>query len=153
MKKNKGFSMVELIIVIAIMAILAGALAPALIKYIAKSKMSVDMTTAEEIAKAMVVVLTDNEDIDAVIHDTTPQAVSQMDGPKFKEAVCKELGVDSADKIKGKTKKDADGNVISNEFYYKLDTSKNKVEVYYGDQSGSADYMIYPTTGKKLPVD
>ena len=35
-KDNKGFSLVELIIVIAIMAILAGALAPALIKYIAK---------------------------------------------------------------------------------------------------------------------
>ena len=32
--QNEGFSLVELIIVIAIMAILAGALAPALIKYI-----------------------------------------------------------------------------------------------------------------------
>lgn len=32
--KNSGFSLVELIIVIAIMAILAGALAPALIKYV-----------------------------------------------------------------------------------------------------------------------
>ena len=36
--RNEGFSLVELIIVIAVMAILAGVLAPALIKYIRKSK-------------------------------------------------------------------------------------------------------------------
>ena len=40
---NKGFSLVELIIVIAIMAILAGALAPQLIKYIDNSRKSTDV--------------------------------------------------------------------------------------------------------------
>lgn len=38
---NKGFSLVELIIVIAIMAVLAAALAPQLIKYIEKSRNNV----------------------------------------------------------------------------------------------------------------
>lgn len=37
---NEGFSLVELIIVIAIMAILAGAIAPALIRYIDKARAS-----------------------------------------------------------------------------------------------------------------
>ncbi len=39
---NKGFSLVELIIVIAIMAILAAALAPQLIKYLEESRVSTD---------------------------------------------------------------------------------------------------------------
>ena len=51
-KNNKGFSLVELIIVIAIMAILAGALAPALIKYINKSRRSADISNADTIRTA-----------------------------------------------------------------------------------------------------
>ena len=49
---NKGFSLVELIIVIAIMAILAAALAPQLIKYIEKSRISSDKTEAASVKSA-----------------------------------------------------------------------------------------------------
>ncbi len=52
-KNNKGFSLVELIIVIAIMAILAGAIAPALIKYIDKSRKSNDVSSAKTIKTAV----------------------------------------------------------------------------------------------------
>lgn len=47
--RNHGFSMVEIIIVIAIMAILAAALAPQLIKYVRKSRRSTDIQIANEI--------------------------------------------------------------------------------------------------------
>ena len=53
MKKNKGFSLVELIIVIAIMAILAAAIAPALIRYIDKSRKADDVTAAGTIQTAV----------------------------------------------------------------------------------------------------
>jgi len=51
MRRNRGFSMVELIIVIAIMAILAAALAPALVRYIKKAQKSYDLDTARELGQ------------------------------------------------------------------------------------------------------
>ena len=59
--KNKGFSLVELIIVIAIMAILAAAIAPALIRYIDKSRRADDVAAAETINTAISAALA-NED-------------------------------------------------------------------------------------------
>lgn len=61
MRKNKGFSLVELIIVIAIMAILVGVLAPQLIKYIEKSKVAADTQVVDSIHTAMLTAMMDPE--------------------------------------------------------------------------------------------
>jgi type II secretory pathway pseudopilin PulG len=47
--KNKGFSMVEIILIIAIMAILGSALAVRIIKYVTESRISVDKQTCSTI--------------------------------------------------------------------------------------------------------
>ncbi|MCH5263507.1 MAG: pilin [Lachnospiraceae bacterium] len=66
MKKmnNKGFSLVELIIVIAIMAILIVVLAPQYLKYVEKSRNSTDLQNITEIKTALEVY---SADPDAVV--------------------------------------------------------------------------------------
>ena len=59
-KDNKGFSLVELIIVIAIMAVLVGVLAPQFIKYVEQSRRSRDISTAQEIREAVLADIADN---------------------------------------------------------------------------------------------
>lgn len=49
MNKNKGFSLVELIVVVAIMAVLVGILAPAYLSYVEKTRRGTDENTAEEV--------------------------------------------------------------------------------------------------------
>lgn len=60
-KNNKGFSLVELIVVIAIMAVLVGVLAPQLIKYVEKSREATDIQTCDNIATALKTYYADEE--------------------------------------------------------------------------------------------
>lgn len=48
--RNKGFSLVELIVVIAIMAVLVGVLAPQFIGYVAKTRQATDVQNAQTLA-------------------------------------------------------------------------------------------------------
>lgn len=60
-KKNKGFTLVELIVVIAILAILVGLLAPQYTKYVEKSRKSADVSNLENIVTGFKVAASDHE--------------------------------------------------------------------------------------------
>ncbi|MBR6093776.1 MAG: type II secretion system protein [Lachnospiraceae bacterium] len=82
MKNNKGFSLVELIIVIAIMAILVGVMAPQLIKYIEKTNVSSDAQLCDSIKSALQTSMLDPEIIaknDSTL-STSAAAVSTING-------------------------------------------------------------------------
>jgi len=63
MKKvnNKGFSLIELIIVIAILAILIAVLAPQFIRYVERGRVSSDITIGEDMLAAAQVAYADDQ--------------------------------------------------------------------------------------------
>ena len=54
-RNNKGFSLVELIVVIAIMIVLVAVLAPVFTKYVEQSRRATDVQNANTIAEAILV--------------------------------------------------------------------------------------------------
>ena len=60
-KKNKGFTLVELIIVIAILAVLVGILAPQYVKYVEKSRKSADANNIDNVVQAIMVASADDD--------------------------------------------------------------------------------------------
>ncbi|MBO5610238.1 MAG: type II secretion system protein [Eubacterium sp.] len=60
---NRGFSLVELIIVIAIMAILSAAIAPTLIRYINKARKADDIAAADAIGTTLQAAITEDDEL------------------------------------------------------------------------------------------
>lgn len=152
MKKtsNKGFSLVELIIVIAIMAILAAALAPSLIKYINKSRLSTDISTGNSIASAASAAMAVEKANDAAVaYAGTTQNVANLinvSGDDFQQEFSEVLGVSS---VKGKSKKDLAGSQFPDQdFYVLIDKNSDNVTVWYG--ATDADHMVSPSTGSSM---
>lgn len=164
MKKmnNKGFSLVELIIVIAIMAILAGALAPALISYVAKSRRSTTVSNAQTIASGVDAALSDEAAYDAATTDfsgassTKPLKIQDYaaSGDAFWTKVNENVsgGLKSYSKLKAtKTSKkatvsaNADKKIKSDDGYYMyVDTATSSIEISILLDDGKTYVQVYP---------
>ena len=143
-KNNKGFSLVELIIVIAIMAILAGALAPALIKYINKSRRSTDVQNADSLRTALQTALSDPDAADATGANTSGPQPATVISSSATDAFYKEVySIVGSASLKTKyTPKDnsvAAGSVFS----FEVNQATNEVKVF-ADAAGA--YELSPST-------
>ncbi len=58
-RKNRGFTLVELVIIIAVLAILTGLLTPAYTKYVEKSRRAADMSNAKNISRIITMGIVD----------------------------------------------------------------------------------------------
>ncbi len=92
MKKmnNKGFSLVELIIVIAIMAILIVVLAPQYLRYVERSRNSTDMQNATSIVEALQIYQADPQAANVLTNatpGTTNTATIHIDATAANSAV------------------------------------------------------------------
>ena len=65
--ENKGFSLVELIVVIAIMAVMTSVLAPALLQYVERSRAQKDDSAMGEVTNAIMLALSDQDIYDEVL--------------------------------------------------------------------------------------
>lgn len=123
-KNNKGFSLVELIVVIAIMAVLVGVLAPQFIKYVNNSKVSTDVKNGQEIASAISTDMADGTIATAVTTATEitssnkPSAIANLPAIKYT----------------------ATGN--DGKWYFTCDPSTGDVKVYCNGTSNTN--LVYP---------
>ena len=107
LSKNKGFSLVELIIVVAIITVLAAAIAPAVIRYIEKSRESIDIDACDEVFRAMSnellsdKVVFDKSDPAAEFRITvtrsglTVSTIGVQDAGKHTDSIFKSLGIEA----------------------------------------------------------
>lgn len=120
-RNNKGFSLVELIVVIAIMIVLVAVLAPVFTKYVEQSRRATDVQNANSIAEA---ILTDATD------GTT----------KVTSAVTELTGGDTGNLPSSiKALPEVKGNAYSGaKFYVSYDETTNEAHVFVGNDSAKS---------------
>lgn len=149
-KTNKGFSLVELIIVIAIMAILAAAIAPALIRYIDKSRRADDVTAAGTVLTGVQTAMADEDCYSEIQAGGSGKRciVSVKAGAKGKFAVSatdnlkSEMESTLASGIPMKYTKDGAA-------YFTVFIDGETLELYIAKDDKGSDWQIQPSTIKK----
>lgn len=125
---NKGFSLVELIVVITIMAVLVGVLAPTLIRNVEKSRESTDLQNLDSIRQSVVTAVS-TEAVAKELDTTNGNVVAYDDIKSTASGLAKALYDEmNEDSTLGVTMKSAAASKDTNSIQIKI-TSNGKVSV------------------------
>ena len=151
---NKGFSLIELIVVIAIMAILVGAMAPQVTKYIEKSRKSAD---AQALGTLYTAVLTELLDPDVTTKPKSGTITIGDDGKAsggtntVTSGVLKTMGISTISNFQLKSKAySKDGNTIT--VTVNEGDGSVKIEVPSKDTANSGTLTIDSAGSHEAPV-
>ena len=151
---NKGFSLIELIVVIAIMAILVGAMAPQVTKYIEKSRKSAD---AQALGTLYTAVLTELLDPDVTAKPKTGTITIEADGKasgssdSVTSGVLKTMGISDISKFQLKSNAySKGGNTIT--VTVNEGEGSVKIEVPSRDTANSGTLTIDSAGSHEAPV-
>ena len=133
--ENKGFSLVELIVVIAIMAVMTAVLAPSLLQYVERSRAQKDDSAMGEVANAIQIAMADQNIYDEVLYYTCYGNVSCY------------VDRDNADK---KTAEGVDLSTLRVET--KAAMGDKKAQYMYDDDARHADEVEYWAAGNMRGV-
>ena len=136
-KNNKGFSLVELIVVIAIMAVLVGVLAPQLIMYVEKSREATDIQTCDNIATALKTYYADEEVDESATDNTVTVTLTNKNEVGTSVTAVVEAGLKTA-KLKGTKWSGDNGGTITIQYNKVTRTIKytGSSPYYHADEEG-----------------
>ena len=167
MRKN-GFTLIELVTVIAIVGVLAAILIPSMLGYLNKARKSADKSAACTIGKAAMGVNAENteKDIFAGGSDFTVSALTSNGAESYKfTALCMSSGdtwkafdstSDEFAELLNEESNMIDGNQVkyhgarkdTNCWVVGYSDENNRVEVWTGDKSGTPSYRVFPSPDK-----
>ena len=131
-KKNKGFTLVELIVVIVILAILVGVTISGIYIYVDKARVSVDLNNAETVEKALSTI-NSNKDVIKYLRSDAPSSSYTMAKIYWTGSVTSSEFADAVSK--------AQGQVMDNKFKTPLSSYVNTIFPDGLPESKSGNYF------------